>query len=215
MSKYHLQASTIEKPRVNYSRTFLWKRRTAAVVRWLHIYLSMASFAILFFFAITGLTLNHVDWFSSQQRTIQAKGSVNSQWLSGADVQKLEIVEQLRSSHSIKAALGDFRIDDAQCSISFKGPGYSADVFVDRHSGQYELTETRNGWGAVINDLHKGRDTGRTWSVMIDISAILMTLVSITGLALIFFLPKRRTSGLIALAIGAMLCYAIYIAFVP
>ena len=215
MSKYHLQASTIEKPRVNYSRTFLWKRRTATVARWLHVYLSMASFAILFFFAITGLTLNHVDWFANQQRTVQAKGSVNSQWLTGVEVQRLEIVEQLRRAHSIKAALGDFRIDDAQCSISFKGPGYSADVFVDRHSGQYELTETRNGWGAVINDLHKGRDTGRSWSVMIDVSAILMTVVSITGLALIFFLPKRRTSGLIALAIGATICYATYKAFVP
>lgn len=215
MSKYHLQASTIEKPRVSYSRTFLLKRRTATVARWLHIYLSMASFAILFFFAITGLTLNHVDRFANQQRTIQAKGSVNSQWLTGVEVQRLEIVEQLRRAHSIKAALGDFRIDDAQCSISFKGPGYSADVFVDRRSGQYELTETRNGWGAVVNDLHKGRDTGRTWSVMIDVSAILMTVVSITGLALIFFLPKRRTSGLIALAIGATICYAIYKVFVP
>jgi hypothetical protein len=29
------------------------------VSRWLHIYLSMASFGILFFFAVTGLTLNH------------------------------------------------------------------------------------------------------------------------------------------------------------
>ena len=127
---------------------------------------------------------------------------MNREWL-GASVQKLEIVEQLRRTHSIKAGLGDFRIDDGQCSISFKGPGYSADVFVDRGSGQYELTETRNGWGAVINDLHKGRDTGKTWSAMIDLSAILMTLVSISGMALIFFLPKRRVSGLAALAVGA------------
>ena len=174
----------------------------------------MASFGILFFFAVTGLTLNHVDWFANQQRTVQAKGVFNKDWLGGT-VQKLEIVEQLRTKYSIKAALGDFRIEDAQCSISFKGPGYSADVFVDRSTGQYELTETRNGWGAVINDLHKGRDTGQTWSLMIDLSAILMTLVSITGFALIFFLPKRRTSGLVALAIGAVVCYIIYAIFVP
>ena len=50
---------------------------------------------------------------------------------------------------------------------------------------------------------------------MIDLSAILMTLVSISGMVLIFFLPKRRTSGLVALAVGAAICYAIYAIFVP
>ena len=209
-----MQASTIEKPAVKYHWKIVWKRRTAHFARWLHVYLSMASFGILFFFAITGLTLNHVDWFANQQRTVQAKGTVPKDWL-GASVEKLEIVEQLRKAHGIRAALGDFRIDDAQCSVSFKGPGYSADVSLDRASGQYELTETRNGWGAIINDLHKGRDTGRAWSLMIDLSAVLMTLVSLTGMALIFFLPKRRMSGLVALAIGAVICYAIYVVFVP
>jgi len=29
------------------------------VSRWLHIYLSMGALRILFFFAVTGLTLNH------------------------------------------------------------------------------------------------------------------------------------------------------------
>ena len=46
-------------------RTPLWKRRTAIAARWLHIYLSMVSFAILFFFAVTGITLNHAEWFKT------------------------------------------------------------------------------------------------------------------------------------------------------
>jgi len=36
----------------------------------------------------------------------------------------------------------------------------------------------------VANDLHKGRDTGKTWSILIDVSAVLMTLISLTGLIL-------------------------------
>jgi len=43
-----------------------------------------------------------------------------------------------------------------QIAINFKGPGYTADTFIDRATGSYEITETRMGWGAVINDLHKG-----------------------------------------------------------
>ena len=59
----------------------------------------MASFGILFFFAVTGLTLNHQDWFAKQQRTVTYKGTVDKSWVrppAGKEVSKLEIVEQLR-----------------------------------------------------------------------------------------------------------------------
>ncbi len=190
------------------------KRALAAWSRWLHVYLSMASFAIVFFFAVTGLTLNHAEWFSGAQRTVPSRGTAERSWL-GVQVAKLEIVEHLRRTHAVRGALSDFRIDDAQCAVSFKGPGYTADAFIDRATGRYELTETRMGFAAVMNDLHKGRDTGRAWSWLIDASAGLMCLVSITGTLLIFFLPKRRTSGLIAAAVGAVLCIAAYLIWVP
>jgi FAD:protein FMN transferase len=47
----------------------LWKRKLTSVSRWLHIYLSMVSFTIVLFFAATGFTLNHQDWFTRQQKT--------------------------------------------------------------------------------------------------------------------------------------------------
>ena len=67
-------------------------------------------------------------------------------------------------------------------TVSFAGPGYSADVFIDRADGRYELTETRTGIWGVMNDLHKGRDTGGAWRWLIDASAVLMILISLTGL---------------------------------
>lgn len=192
------EPEAIRPPRSNP----LWKRKLASVSRWLHIYLSMVSFAILLFFAVTGLTLNHASWFDGQERTANFKGSVDVRWVKG-DVAKLEIVEYLRRAHHITGALHDFRVDDSQCSVSFKGPGYAADASVDRSTGAYEMTETRMGFWAVINDLHKGRDTGKAWAAIIDISAVLMTLVSLTGFVLIFFLLKRRFSGLMIFAAGA------------
>ena len=191
-----------------------WKKRLVTWARWSHIYLSMVSFGILFFFAATGLTLNHQDWFAGQQRTTVYKGAVDRAWL-GKNVDGLRIVEQLRKAHGIKASVGDFRSEDEQVSLSFKGPGYSADAFVDRSTGSYEVTETRSGWAAVMNDLHKGRDAGRVWGRMIDVVAVFMTLVSLSGLSLIFFLAKWRRSGLILLGIGAVVCYVLYLVFVP
>jgi len=183
------------------------------LLRWLHIYLSMISFALVFFFAVTGLTLNHADKFADELHTAQTKGRLELSWMGGKDssrVDRLKIVEELRRVNGIGGTLSDFRIDDEQMSIAFKGPGYAADVFVSRATGAYDLTVTRTGLVGVINDLHKGRDTGSGWSVFIDVSAILLTLVSLTGLLLILFLKKRRLSGLLVAAAGLLVAWLVY-----
>lgn len=193
------------------------KLRMASLSRWLHIYLSMASFAILLFFAVTGLTLNHAERFSASPRVTQIKGKVEIKWIKAEDaaVDRLAIVEQLRQAHGVKGALSDFRLDESEASVSFKGPGYAADAFIDRETGEYELTETRSGLIAALNDLHKGRDAGRAWSWLIDASAVLMTLVSLTGLVLIWFLKRRRLSGLILACLCGVACYLIYLFLIP
>jgi hypothetical protein len=204
------------KPRKRHNSH--WKRKTARWSRWLHIYLSMVSFAILFFFALTGITLNHQDRFTGEAKTSRYRGTMNVTWLRpppGRDAARLEIVEYLRKTHGVKAALSDFRVDDDQLEVSFKGPGYEADAFIDRGTGKYEVTESRMGLVAIVNDLHKGRDTGGAWSNVIDVSAVLMCLVSMSGLVLIFFLQKRLVSGLMALAIGGLLCVIVYWIWVP
>lgn len=193
--------------------------KTAAWVRWLHLYVSMASFALVFFFAITGLTLNHAAWFDSgRQQTRRIESKLDPAWIlpaQGTNVARLEIVEHLRRAHRISGALSDFRVEESQCSVSFKGPGYAADIFIERPDGRYELSETRQGWVAILNDLHKGRDTGRVWSLVIDLSAIFMVLVSLTGAALLLFLKRRRTSGFWITFVGALISVAAYLLFVP
>jgi hypothetical protein len=174
----------------------------------------MMSFAILLFFAATGVTLNHQDWFARQQRTTQSHGGLDSRWMQG-NVDKLQVVEFLRRKERLHGALDDFRIEDSQCSLSFKGPGYEADVVIDRAAGRYDVTETHAGLVAILNDLHKGRDTGRIWSNVIDVTAVLMTAVSLTGLILIFYLHKRRLPGLLLLAGGCLLAYLVYTIWVP
>jgi hypothetical protein len=195
-----------------------WKKRTASVSRWLHIYLSMVSFFIILFFAVTGLTLNHADWFDGKEQVKKSTGKVQLKWVNVKDttqIAKLEIVQQLKRDNGIRGDIGDFFIDDNQCTLSFKGPGYSADAFVDRHTGNYKLTETKQGLVALINDLHKGRDTGKKWAWLIDASAIFLTLVSLTGIIMICFMKKKRFSGFVLLIVGGIVCYLVYKLLVP
>ena len=174
----------------------------------------MVSFAVVLFFAVTGLTLNHAEFFQGTPRTARYEGVVANSLL-GAQPDKLGIVEFLRSSHGIKGAVADFRIEDDQVEVSFKGPGYQADTFIQRGSGKYELVEVRSGFVAVMNDLHKGRDTGTKWAWVIDVSAVLLVLVSLSGLVLIWFVYKRRVSGLILAVAGGFVCWILYRAYVP
>lgn len=199
-------------------RKFIWKKRTAALSRWLHLYLSMICFLIVLFFAVTGLTLNHTEWFDGKQEEKKFAGTVPVDWVNNADtskIKKLEIVEFFRNKYNIQGYVSDFYIDDEQCSVSFKGPGYSADAFINRKDGSMQMTELHLGVFAVLNDLHKGRDSGKGWSWLIDISAVFLTLVSLTGLLMLLFLKKRRLSGLIITVVGGIICYLVYLIFVP
>lgn len=179
----------------------------------------MVSFAVVLFFSFTGLTLNHPSWFGGDKQVeIKAKGNLNVSWVNQPDtnkIAKLEIVEFLRSKHGIKGALSEFRIDDDELSVVFKGPAYSCDVFIDREKGNYDLSEIKMGIVAVMNDLHKGRDSGSGWGWVIDVSAVFLILVSLSGLILLLFIKKRKVAGLITGAIGLFLCYLIYLIFVP
>jgi uncharacterized protein len=191
-----------------------WKRNTAKISRWLHIYISMVSFALLFFFAVTGLTLNHPDTFAGPLRTISEKGRMETDWVKTKDtlrIPQLKIVEYLRSHHGIKAAVSEFRIDETQCTVSFKGPGFAADAFIDRETGTYDIEILRAGFIGILNDLHKGRDTGSGWSVLIDASAILMILVSLSGLILMLFLNKKRQAGVLVAVLGLLLSFFVYV----
>jgi uncharacterized protein len=197
----------------------------ASVAIWLHIYVSMFGLAVVLFFSVTGITLNHPDWFFEEaERSVEAGGGVDPKWLrlgisepspgNDADpsrqVAKLQVVEHLRKEHGVRGALTDFRVDDSECTVSFKGPGYAADATIDRESGRYKLTQQYHGLIAVINDLHKGRDTGPAWSLLIDVSAVLLTVISLTGLVLLFYLKLRRIKGLVVGLIGAGVLAALW-----
>jgi uncharacterized protein len=195
----------------------VWKRRLAKYARWLHIYTSMTSFVIVFFFAVTGWTLNHPDRFSGRERITRAAGGVDAHWTNtgAAPVAKVDIVDAIRRAQHVSGAVSDFRTDDDQVSITFKGPGYSADASVDRRTGKYDVTESRLGLVAIANDLHKGRDAGTVWKAVIDVSAGLLTFVSLTGLVLIYYIHKHRLAGVILLAVGGLLAAMLYAFVVP
>ncbi|MCB9876251.1 MAG: PepSY-associated TM helix domain-containing protein [Planctomycetes bacterium] len=187
------------------------RRRLPWWMRWLHTYASMIAFGATLFFAVTGLTLNHADLFESGEPTVRAlDGTLDAATLRG-EPDKLVIAETLRRVHRLRGTVAEFAVEDDECFVLWKGPGYSADVTIERATGSYHLEESRRGVMAILDDLHKGRDSGGTWSWVIDVSAVMLTLLSVTGLWLLFYLKKRRRAGLVVGFVGGMLVTMCYV----
>lgn len=176
----------------------------------------MFGLAITLFFCVTGITLNHPDWFFGDEPSIvTTEGSLTKPvWDDLRDLKSTtaqrRVVEYLRATHELKGSAKDFFVDDFQSVVGFAAPGYSADVFIDMETGGYEVTQEQPGWVAVINDLHKGRDSGPIWSAVIDISAILLTLISASGLLLLLWIRRKRIKGLVVMVVGTIVLYAAY-----
>lgn len=187
------------------------KRTANRWTRWIHVYASMIAFVIVLFFGITGITLNHPNWtFGDDVNTTTTTGQLSiDTTLDDGSVNYLAISEYIRNTYDVSGQVDSFSDTNGQASIAYKNPGYAADLFVDMDTGEYTLTVEQQGWVAVVNDLHKGRDTGSAWKWVIDLSAGFLVLISLTGLTMQFFLRKRRRSALITACVGGIVVLAL------
>ena len=174
--------------------------------RILHVYTSMLALLVVLFFGATGVTLNHPEWtFGFEPTSASYAGTFPSSWLAAdGSVEFLNVSEYLRDTYGVDGEVADFGTDLGDGYISYREPGYTADVFFDLETGDYRLTVEQQGWIGVLNELHKGRDTGGSWSWLIDVSGLFLVVIATTGLGLQLFLAKRRRAALLLALAGSM-----------
>ena len=182
--------------------------KSRAVQSWarrLHVYISMALLFVVLFFSVTGITLNRPELFESTQPNIQRSTFTLPTSLFSIQDGRLKADEMafemflfeeanlsgVPSGLDIYAEIEDGELLIGEVSMDFKGPGYNASVFVDLTSEKVEVETTNYGVIALLNDLHKGRNSGEVWKWFIDITALLMIFFVLTGVCLL--LPKKKT----------------------
>lgn len=190
-------------------------RRFLAWTRTIHIYLTMAAMALMVFFALTGITANHEEWFGATTPIVRNfSGTTPKAAIDKLD--KFAIVEHLRAHFPINGAVYAFDTDDPdKLSVIFKGPGHACEANINRADGKTDVEIKSFGLFGRINDLHRARDTGDAWRWMVDIAAAVIILAAVTGVILWLALPKRRTLGIIAVLLGTGVCGAFYWVVVP
>ncbi len=175
-------------------------------LRWLHIYISMFCLLAILFFSLTGITLNHPEWkFNSMETQTEVKGTFPDTWKKGNEIDWLQTVEFLRTKYSIRGPVQEHQAEGDEGTVSFKGPGYTADCFFEVDTGRYEMTIIKQGIAGVMNDFHRGANSGRAWAWLIDLSGILLTIVSLTGFGLLIYLKKVRTPAIAVMVAGVVI----------
>jgi len=199
-----------------------WARR-------LHIYISMALLLVVLFFAITGITLNRPHLFVSEQPQkeliiLNVPGNTFSLENGRLQLDKAQLLQFLLVEGNLSGKPSEIQIFseveegelvEGEISLDYKGPGFNSTVFIDLVNQEAEIETTYYGVIAVLNDLHKGRNSGEVWTWFIDVSAILMLFFALTGVCLL--VPKKKSFrlGLKWTAFGSIVSVLIFIFAVP
>lgn len=190
------------------------RRSASFVARWLHTFVSVGGFGALIFFSLTGITLNHAAYFEAAEPVErELSGELDAALLADGVVDRLGVVEELRAGEELRGRVVEFREDGAELLVLFEAAGFTADVYVDASTGAYEGLATTQGPWVLLNDLHKGRGTGAAWAWVIDVSAVVLLVCGLTGLWLLWFVRKRRRSGMAVTAVGVLVLPLVYLLF--
>lgn len=171
------------------------KRRRARWLKRMHQWHWISSAICLIgmlLFAVTGITLNHAAGIEGKPRVSQWTGvlpaelraALNRQDRPGT-VLPADVRAWLRARIGQRIPAKAAEWSDEEIYLSLPRAGGDAWLAIERDTGAVEYERTDRGWVALLNDLHKGRNTGMAWSWFLDIFAIACLVFCLTGLVLL------------------------------
>lgn len=182
------------KAKKGYRRTDFYRQS-----RTLHAWLSAFAFLILMFFSVTGLLLNHPEWFDAQKSTQEASLTLSATQL--AELQALEnptdrLLQTVRAETAVIGRLKSSEVLADEVMIRLASPTGTTDISLLLDSGEVLVNTEKATTVSLLNDLHRGKDVGGLWRWLIDLSAIIILLLSVAGYVLFFSLKSRKATSL-------------------
>lgn len=162
-------------------------------IRKWHWMSSAICFACMLLFAVTGVTLNHaadieakpdVKKIEGQLPELMLKVITVSENQKTADLPKA-VLDWFKHEKNISLRATTAEINDGEIYLPQARPGGDAWLSIDLATGDFEYEDTRRGWISYLNDLHKGRNTGKAWVYFMDLFAVACVIFSVTGFLLL------------------------------
>jgi len=200
---------TLVKSAADQHRRSFWLKQ---LHQWHWISAALSLIGMLLF-AITGFTLNHASQIEAKPVVVSRKATLPPDLLAllakGPEEGKRPLPVALEPfldravGAEVAGREGEWSADEVYVALA--RPGGDAWVSIDRATGAVEHEKTTRGAISLLNDLHKGRNTGKAWSWFIDIFAGACVVFAVTGLILLQFHARARplTWPLVGLGLAA------------
>ena len=171
--------------------------------RYVHGWLSAFAFIVLVFFSLTGLFLNHPEWFNPAKEEKMVKIELPEKLLQSLQKQENpsdDLMDYIRQKESIVGRYQSSEVLDGEVMIRLESPAGSTDIWALMDTGEVEITQKPASAVSLISDLHRGKNAGTAWSWLIDISAILILALSLAGYILFLSIKSRLVQHLLLTA---------------
>ena len=204
-----VRRSTPVKSAADQHRRSFWLKQ---LHQW-HWISAAVSLIGMLLFAITGITLNHAGQIEARPVVVSRKATLPPDLLAllakGPEEGKRPLPAPLEPfldkavGADVAGREGEWSADEVYVALA--RPGGDAWVSIDRETGAVEHEKTTRGVVSLLNDLHKGRNTGKAWGWFIDVFAAACVVFAVTGLILLQFHARARplTWPLVGLGLAA------------
>jgi hypothetical protein len=185
----------------------------------LHGYVSAAAFLALLFFASTGILLNHPEWMPPRDTVIETERfSLDAAALerargAGQD-EAPALADAVAARATIVGAFASGDIVDGEAVLRFESVRGSSTATVELATGAVEVEVQRADALSILNDLHRGKNAGAAWKLVIDAVGALTIALSLLGFLIFFSLRFRLATSLALVAAGAAAMAGAFLLFV-
>ncbi|THD63444.1 PepSY-associated TM helix domain-containing protein [Phenylobacterium sp.] len=187
--------------------------------RMLHAYLSAFAFIALFFFSATGILLNHPEWFENYQPVEKPVAfALSPAELAAAKASKdpgRALAERAAAKAPLAGAYASADMAGPQALVRLEGPKGSTDLTIDLTTGAATGKVSRANLLAIIQDLHRGKNSGVPWRFVIDVTAYVVLALSLIGYVLFFSLRFRLRTSLVLTGVSLLILTGIAVWLVP
>lgn len=171
--------------------------------RYVHGWLSAFAFLTLLFFSVTGLLLNHPEWFEPAKTEETTQLILPESILKSIKQQENPsdtILNYVRQQQNVVGRYQSSEVMDNEVMIRLESPAGATDIWVMADTGETEITQKPASTVSMLNDLHRGKNSGLAWSWLIDISAIIVIALSLAGYILFLSIKTRLVTHLVLTA---------------
>jgi len=183
-----------------------------------HGWLSALAFLALMFFAATGLLLNNENWLKAEaEKTVQVVSFTPAELARAQAARNPDralaavTVERL----GLRGEIQRPRPGDKPGVVKVRGVTGGAEIALDHAAGKARVKTEKLGAVATLKNLHKGKNAGPAWHLLIDLVSITVLALSLIGYVLFFSLRFRLRTGLILTGVSLATAVSVFAFTVP